>query len=46
VPADIQVQREIIQLFQDSLNESKKLRIQASESVNNADEYLKAELFR
>lgn len=37
---DIPTQRKIIQLYQDSLTESKKLRKQANDSINEADEYI------
>ncbi|MCL2717639.1 MAG: restriction endonuclease subunit S [Lachnospiraceae bacterium] len=46
VPADIQVQRDIIQRFQDSLAESKKFKKQANDTINNANEYLEISLYR
>lgn len=46
VPSDILTQRKVIQLYQDSLIESKKLREQANDSVNNADEYIETLLYK
>ena len=46
VPPDILTQRKVIQLYQDSLIESKKLREQANDSVNNADEYIETLLYK
>lgn len=43
---DIPTQRRVIQLYQDSLMESKKLRKQANDSVNNADKYLETSLYQ
>lgn len=42
---DIPTQRKVIQMYQDSLIESKKLRKQASDSINNADEYIETSLY-
>jgi type I restriction enzyme S subunit len=46
VPTDIQVQRNIIQLFQDSLGKSKKLKEQANDTINNANEYLETAIYK
>ncbi len=43
---DIPAQRKVIQLYQDSLIESKRLRKQANNSVNTADEYLETSLYK
>lgn len=43
---DIPTQKKVIQLYQDSLIETKKLRKEANDSVNNANEYLEASLYK
>lgn len=43
---DIPTQTKVIQMYQDSLIASKKLREQAKNCVNDADEYLKTFLFK